>query len=119
MGAGNMGGMMAILFAEYDIEVHIFDLSVENVNRVLELAKKVGLGSKVFHQKDYESLCQSLRSGSPKVFVLSVPHGSVGDKAVDGLEHFLSKGDIIMDASNERWTNTERRQERLRPKGVH
>lgn len=114
-----MGGMMALLFAEYDIEVHIFDPATENVKKVLDQAKKAGLDSKVSHQKDYESLCKSLPSDSPKVFVLSVPHGSVGDKTIDGLEPFLSKGDLIMDASNEKWTHTERRQERLRPKGVH
>lgn len=119
IGAGNMGGMMTLLFAEYDIEVHIFDPSIESVNHVLDQAKKAGLDSKIFHKKDYESLCKSLPADSPKVFVLSVPHGSVGDETIDGLEPFLQKGDVIMDASNERWTNTERRQERLRPQGVH
>lgn len=110
---------MSLLFAEYGIEVHIFDPSTENVNLVLDQAKNAKLDSKIFHQKDYESLCKSLPSESPKVFVLSVPHGDVGDKTVDGLEPFLKKGDVILDASNERWTNTERRQERLRPAGVH
>lgn len=119
IGAGNMGGMMALLFAEYGIEVHIFDPSTDSVNLVLEQAKNAKLDSKLFHQKDYESLCKSLPAESPKVFVLSVPHGDVGDKTIDGLEPFLKEGDVIMDASNERWTNTERRQERLKPKGVH
>ncbi|ROW04873.1 hypothetical protein VMCG_04764 [Cytospora schulzeri] len=119
VGAGNMGGMMTLLFAEYGIEAHMFDPSTDSVNLVLEQAKKAGLDSKIFHQKDYESLCKSLPSDSPKVFILSVPHGSVGDKTIDGLEPFLREGDVIMDASNEKWTHTERRQERLRPKGVH
>lgn len=114
-----MGGMMALLFAEYGIEVHIFDPSAESVDHVLEQARAAGLDSKLFHQKDYESLCKSLPSDSSKVFVLSVPHGDVGDKTIDGLEPFLQKGDVIMDASNERWTSTERRQGRLKPKGVH
>ncbi|GAB1309816.1 phosphogluconate dehydrogenase (NADP(+)-dependent, decarboxylating) [Madurella fahalii] len=35
------------------------------------------------------------------------------------LEPYLAKGDIIMDASNEHWQATERRQTRLEPKGVH
>lgn len=119
IGAGNMGGMMTLLFAEYGIEAHMFDPSTENVNHVLKQAKQAGLDSKIFHQKDYESLCKSLPSDSPKVFILSVPHGSVGDKTIDGLEPFLKEGDVIMDASNEKWTHTERRQERLKPKGVH
>lgn len=119
VGAGSMGGMMTLLCAEYGIEVHIFDPSSESVNHVLAQAKQAGLDSKIFHQKDYKSLCESLPSDSPKVFILSVPHGSVGDKTIDGLEAHLRKGDFILDASNERWTSTERRQERLRPKGVH
>lgn len=119
IGAGNMGGMMSLLFAEYGIDVNIFDPSTDNVKLVLEQARDAKLDSKIFHQKDYESLCKSLPSDSPKVFVLSVPHGTVGDQTIDGLEPFLNEGDIILDASNERWTNTERRQERLRPKGVH
>ncbi|KUI57392.1 6-phosphogluconate dehydrogenase, decarboxylating [Cytospora mali] len=119
IGAGNMGGMMTLLFAEYGIEAHMFDPSTESVNKVLKQAKVGGLDSRIFRQKDYESLCNSLPSDSPKAFVLSLPHGEVGDKTIDGLEPYLKAGDVIMDASNEKWTHTERRQERLRPKGVH
>lgn len=111
---------MTLLCAEHGIEVHIFDPSAENVSRVLEQARQAGLGSRVFHQGDYESLCRALPSGSsPKVFILSLPHGSAGDETIDGLEPFLREGDLILDASNERWSSTERRQERLRPRGVH
>lgn len=119
IGAGSMGGMMTLLCAEHGIEVHMFDPSADNVNHVLKQAKEAGLDSKTHHQKDYESLCRALPSDSPKVFILSVPHGSAGDKTIDGLEPFLRAGDIILDASNERWDSTERRQERLRPRGVH
>lgn len=119
IGAGSMGGMMTLLCAEHGIEVHIFDPSADNVNRVLKQAKEAGLDSRTFYQKDYEALCKALPSDSPKVFILSVPHGSVGDKTIDGLEPFLRAGDVILDASNEKWSSTERRQERLRPKGVH
>lgn len=52
-------------------------------------------------------------------FVFSIPHGSVGDKTVEGLEPHLKKGDVIIDCSNELWTNTERRQSKLDPKGIH
>lgn len=120
IGAGSMGGMMTLLCAEHGIEVHMFDPSADNVNRVLAQAKQAGLDSRTFYQKDYESLCNALPSdSSPKVFILSLPHGAAGDKTIDGLEPFLRAGDVILDASNERWTSTERRQDRLRPKGVH
>lgn len=72
------------------------------------------------HQKDYKELCQSLSpNNEAKHFVFSIPHGDVGDKTVDGLEPYLNKGDVIIDCSNEHWQNTERRQKRLDPKGIH
>jgi 6-phosphogluconate dehydrogenase len=117
IGAGSMGGMMSLLFAENGIEVQFYDPSEENVHSLLEHAKEAKVQDKVVHQKDYEELCESL--DKPKVFVFSIPHGSVGDKTIDGLRPYLEKGDIIMDASNESWKNTERRQKKLDPDGIH
>lgn len=65
---------------------------------------------------DYKSLCQSL--GTPKVFVFSLPHGNVGDSVLGGLLPYLSKDDIIIDAGNEHWQNTERRQGKCYTKGI-
>jgi len=92
----------------------------EHVKALSEEAKKISLEKKIIHQNDYKELCDSLSSGDePKHFVFSIPHGSVGDKTVDGLEQYLKKGDVIIDCSNEHWRNTERRQKRLDPKGIH
>lgn len=52
------------------------------------------------------------------MFVFSLPHGTVGDSVVDKLHPFLEKGDIIIDASNEHWENTQRRQGKLVTMGV-
>ena len=38
---------------------------------------------------------------------------------VDGLHPYLEKGDLIIDASNENWKNTQRRQGKLVPQGVY
>jgi 6-phosphogluconate dehydrogenase len=59
--------------------------------------------------KDSESLAKSVKSDQPGVFVMSTPHGKPGDKAVDDLKPYLSKGDIIIDCANEHYANTERR----------
>jgi 6-phosphogluconate dehydrogenase len=99
IGVGNMGGMMSLLFAEYGIEVHFYDPSEKNAQLLLDHAKAANTQSKIVHQEDYQKLCQSLNK--PKVFVFSIPHGSVRNKTVDGLRPYLEKGDIILDASNE------------------
>ena len=112
--------MMSLLFAEHGCEVHFYDPSEENVKELEREAKKIYAEKKIVHQKDYKELCESLGGkDEPLHFVFSIPHGSVGDKTVEGLEPYLRKGDIIIDCSNELWTNTEKRQKRLDPKGIH
>ena len=69
------------------------------------------------HIIDYKSLCESL--GSPKLIVFSLPHGDVGDIVLEGLMPYLQNDDIILDAGNEHFANTERRQGRTTTKGIH
>ena len=83
-------------------------------------AKKISAEHMIVHQKDYAELCKSLRDGDKPIhFVFSIPHGTVGDKTVEGLRPYLKKGDVIIDCSNELWLNTERRQRDLDPEGIH
>lgn len=112
-----MGGRMSLLFAEHGLDVHFYDPSSDNVSDLQQQARNAKVEDKLTNHADYEALCKAL--GTPKAFVFSTPHGSVADKTIDGLEPFLAKGDLIMDAGNERWTETERRQKRLEPAGVH
>jgi 6-phosphogluconate dehydrogenase len=112
-----MGGGMALLLAEHDITVSLQDPSSETVDALLASAEKQGLAGKLEKHTDYKDLCTSL--GSPKVFFFSLPHGTVGDTVADGLHKFLEKGDVIIDASNENWENTQRRQGKLLAQGVY
>ena len=112
-----MGGMMSLLFAELGVEVHFYDPSPSNSDALLKHAKAAQLQDRVQSQKDYAALCASL--GSPKVFLFSLPHGEAGDKTVEALHPLLRAGDVIMDASNEHYLATERRQKILGPDGVH
>ncbi|TLD29966.1 putative 6-phosphogluconate dehydrogenase [Venturia nashicola] len=116
IGCGSMGGGMALLFAENGIEVSLEDPSERAMDSIIEAAEKQGFGGKVKKYTDYKSLCQSL--GTPKVFVFSLPHGNVGDSVLGGLLPYLSKDDIIIDAGNEHWQNTERRQGKCYTKGI-
>ena len=108
---------MSLLFAEHGIEVNFFDPSKANDKQLHDHAREAKVQDRIFQRNDYKALCESL--DSPKVFVFSVPHGAVGDKTVEGLRPYLKKGDIMMDASNELWKDTERRQKLLEPDGVH
>lgn len=92
----------------------------ENIEKLVNMAKKINLEHRIKPHKDYKSLCEALEDpDTPKHFVFSIPHGTAGDKSVEGLEPYLKKDDVIMDASNEHWKNTERRQKKLIPQGIH
>jgi 6-phosphogluconate dehydrogenase len=111
-----MGGMMSMLLAEHGIDVHFFDPSNKSVDALLSHAREAKLQDRIIFHENHESLCKAMTT--PRVFIFSIPHGKAGDDTIDGLEPFLSKGDILMDASNEHWKNTERRQQRLEPHGI-
>ena len=108
---------MALLLAENGISVSIQDPSEETVDKLIQSAKGQNLADKLSKHADYKSLCASL--GSPKVVIFSLPHGSVGDDVVAKLHPYLHKGDIIVDCSNEKWLNTQRRQGKLVAQGVY
>lgn len=78
---------------------------------------QAGLSDKISTAQNYEEMCSSL--SHPKVFLFSLPHGSVPDTVLDGLEPYLERGDYIIDASNEHWSRTERRQGRMVTQDVH
>lgn len=117
IGCGSMGGGMALLFAEHGVTVLLNDPSEEVVDSVLESGKKQGLQDRLEKHESYDDLCKSL--DSPKVFVFSLPHGNAGDTVIEGLHPYLERGDIIIDAANENWNNTQRRQGKLIAQGVH
>lgn len=117
IGAGSMGGGMALLLAEKGIAVSLQDPSSETVDALIKSAESQGIHDKLSKYSDYASLCGSL--SSPKIIFFSLPHGTVGDTVVEGLSQYLDKGDIIVDCSNEEWENTQRRQGKLVAQGVY
>jgi 6-phosphogluconate dehydrogenase len=109
--------MMSLLLAEHaEVEVSIFDRSVTSMQNTVEKAKAAGLENRINVCTDIEALCQSLPA--PKVFLFSLPHGGPGDGVVKTLTPYLTKGDIVIDGSNEKYIVTQKRQGWLQSRGV-
>ncbi|KAH6648943.1 6-phosphogluconate dehydrogenase [Truncatella angustata] len=120
LGVGSMGAMMSLLFAEHGYEVHFFDPSEKNMDQLDQQKHDIRLDEKVRREKSYEDVCKAIQDkDQPKLFVFSTPHGKPADQCVEGILPYLNKGDLIVDCGNEHWTNTERRQKMLDPKGIH
>ena len=75
---------MALLLASNGVHVCLNDPSEDSLNQVSSNAEADNLQSRLSKHKDYESLCNAL--DQPKVFFFSLPHGTVGDKVVEGLK---------------------------------
>lgn len=111
-----MGSMLALLFAEKGLDVYITDVSEGNLQRALDNANAANLGARVHPCPSYESMCQQIQS--PRVFIFSLPHGGPGDGVVRNLHPLLTRGDIIIDGSNENYKVTQKRAAVLQSRGV-
>lgn len=107
---------MSLNFAEHGIHVHFFDPSESNGKALESEAQKANLSQNITGHKDYKSLCKTL--GTPQIFIFSTTHGKAVDKIIDGLYPWLDKGAVIMDAGNEHWERTQRRQRNMESNGI-
>ena len=64
-----------------------------------------------------ESFVASLRA--PRVVIIMVQAGSATEAVIDQLSPVLDPGDIIVDAGNTFYRDTQRREEALRERGIH
>ncbi|KAF2096903.1 6-phosphogluconate dehydrogenase [Rhizodiscina lignyota] len=120
IGAGNMGSSMAVGFSERGMAVSIWDINAASVDRAVKWAKEDKNERKDvagFH--DLTEFAKSLGS-SRRLFLFSITHGAA-DSVLDKLEQagLLRAGDVMLDAGNEHYRRTERRQDRLTKHGVN
>ena len=125
---------MTLLFSEHGSRVGCFDTDKEAVQTVLKQAKE----DKVVNEKlvhgfsSLDKLVEAFPTGTstsntslmidgkkPRMLVLSLPHGKPADGILEELLPRLSKGDIVIDAGNEWWADTERRQAKAGEKGIN
>ncbi|EON66153.1 6-phosphogluconate dehydrogenase [Coniosporium apollinis CBS 100218] len=119
VGAGNMGTEMTFGFSEQGLAVSLWDISGENVDQALEMAKnEKNLKGEVKGYHDIHEFVKSLKDAERKVFIFSITHGYPADSVLDKIKDDLKEGDIILDGGNENYKNTERRQKELESKGV-
>jgi 6-phosphogluconate dehydrogenase len=124
VGAGNMGSMMTLGFAEQGVDVSLWDVAESNVDQAREMAKQAqeqekSLKGKIDFYKDIHEFTGSLKDEKPAVYVFSITHGNPADQVLQKIKDDLRDGDIILDGGNENYRNTERRQKELESKRVH
>ena len=112
VGLGVMGRNLALNMEEKGFSVAAYDAWPDPVDRFL----KEAAGKDVAGFKDIPSFVAALRK--PRRIVMLVKAGEVVDKTIAALRPHLEPGDVLVDAGNEHFTNTERRAKELAPTGI-
>jgi 6-phosphogluconate dehydrogenase len=110
IGLGKMGGnMVHRIHRDSDHECVVYDRHDENISEA-EGHGATGASS-------LEDMVSKL--DPPRTVWIMVPAGDPTQGTVDQLAELLDDGDTIVDGGNSRWSDDKRRQEQLRPHGIH
>jgi len=113
IGLAVMGQNLALNMNDHGYVVAVYNRTTSKVD---EFAEGPAKGSKIIPTHSIEEFIKSLKR--PRKVMLMVKAGSAVD---DTIEHFLpllSPGDIIIDGGNSLFTDTNRRCEELKKKGI-
>lgn len=112
VGLGVMGRNISFNMEEKGFSVAAFDAWPEPVDRF----NTEGAGKNVKGFKDIGEMLKTLRR--PRRVFLLIKAGPVTDKAIASIAPHLDEGDMIIDAGNEHFHETERRAQELSAKGI-
>ncbi|MEJ6395873.1 NADP-dependent phosphogluconate dehydrogenase [Gymnodinialimonas sp. 2305UL16-5] len=106
IGLGTMGAALALNIADNGFEVAVWNRTTA---RTQEFAKEAGpfLASQITPTETLKDLVAAIRA--PRAIILMVPAGQPVDDQIAALAPLLSPGDLIIDAGNANFRDTNRR----------
>lgn len=113
IGLGTMGGNLALNIAENGFQIAVYNRTGEKTDQFM--AKAGGLAGKLVPSKDLKDFVGSIKS--PRAVILMVPAGEAVDAQIDALRPLLDAGDLIIDAGNANYHDTNRRAEAAEKQG--
>ncbi|MEA2487302.1 MAG: 6-phosphogluconate dehydrogenase, partial [Actinomycetota bacterium] len=108
VGLGRMGANMSVRLMQGGHEIVAFDV---NSDAVAALEKDGASGA-----SSLEDLVSKLEP--PRAVWVMVPAGDITEETIDKLADVLSKGDVVIDGGNSRYSDSVRRAEALKERGI-
>jgi 6-phosphogluconate dehydrogenase len=113
VGLGTMGRNLLLNMADHGFKVAGYD---KDASKVEALGKEAGKGD----VKGFTALTDFIGNlQKPRAIMLLVPAGKIVDSAIAEIAPLLDKGDLIIDGGNSHFSDTNRRAEELKAKGLH
>ena len=113
IGLAVMGQNLAMNMNDHGFTVAVFNRTVSKVD---DFMKGPAKGSKIVGTHSLEEFIQSLKR--PRRILLMVKAGDPVDEFIELCLPHLEKGDILIDGGNSLFTDTNRRVESLKEKGI-
>jgi 6-phosphogluconate dehydrogenase len=113
VGLGVMGRNLLLNMAEHGFSVAGYDKDPQKVASL----RSEAAGLPVQAAEDVKSFLDLLQT--PRAMLLLVPAGPIVDNVIYDLLPHLVKGDLIIDAGNSHFTDTDLREKALAPMGIH
>lgn len=113
VGLGSMGRNLALNFADHGFAVAGYDLDSDKIDA---LNNEAGEG-RVRGVNSLADLVACLKE--PRAMMIMVPAGQAVDQVIGKALVHLHKGDLIIDAGNSHYKDSDDRSERLSMRGIH
>src|SRR5437016_1757626 len=114
IGLGVMGENLALNMESKGFSVAVF-------NRTTEVTEKFATGraqgKNIQPTRTMEEFVAALKK--PRIAMMMVKAGPPVDAVINQVAPLLEKGDVLIDGGNSLFTDTERREKELEPKGIH
>ncbi|WP_127842048.1 NADP-dependent phosphogluconate dehydrogenase [Actinomyces wuliandei] len=114
LGLGVMGANLARNLARHGHTVALFNRTLARTERLMDSHGSEGVFVPASRLRDFVA---SLRV--PRVAIVMVQAGAATEEVISELADLMEPGDIIVDAGNTLYTDTRRREEALRSRGLH
>ena len=113
IGLGTMGRNLLLNMADHGFKVAGHDKDEKKTALLTSTSGKDNV-------KGFTSINEFIESlKKPRAIMMLVPAGKIVDSVIDELAPLLDKGDLIIDGGNSHFTDTNRRVELLKEKGLH
>ncbi|PZR37767.1 MAG: phosphogluconate dehydrogenase (NADP(+)-dependent, decarboxylating) [Azospira oryzae] len=113
IGLGVMGRNLLLNMAEHGFKVAGYDKDEVKVKQLDSEAGKNDV-------KGFTSLTEFVSSlKKPRAVMMLVPAGKIVDSVITEIAPLLEKGDLIIDGGNSHFSDTNRRADELKAKGLH
>jgi 6-phosphogluconate dehydrogenase len=116
IGLAVMGSNLALNIAEKGYQIAVHNRTASKIDDFMGMAREQGLDGKCVPEADLVKFIQSVKR--PRSIIIMVKAGKPVDDMIEQLLPHLEKGDAILECGNSLYTDSQRRFEYLRDKGI-